>query len=517
MFNKITEKITKEKFLDYLAYGFCIFIFISSLILGHLHKVGDFGVETDFYGAYAPQAENILEGKPYTYMHNPPGYMVILAFTSILTNDTFSASKILTSIATVLFGFITYRLFKKLFGIEVAFSSLILLLLTLLPYSFLAAMDIVGALFMIIPVYYFLNKSSLNVKAAIITGLLTGLSYMIRYNSLFIVLGFLIIIIILNISNHSVKERIIYSGYFLLGAFIITSPWLVINWSKNGSPFASTAYLQIAAHFYHELGDSFATSLRESYSKFSSIQDVIFYNPIMFIEKYLKGVLYYNLIDLIKGVLKFPLFLFAGAGSLLIVTSRSKKLFAFVIINLLGYLLLGLVGFYLRYYFFLFPFIFLLVTYFFFHKEFYKLQGNLLIGKINLSWIIIIIFAVIISVRSANHISKFINSEPRYLVEISDEIKKFSKPNEKIISRKPHLAYLSGLERIFPLVNTPEEYLFEAKLSKARFIIYSEVEAEIWPALKTFAEPQNLPKEFRLIYKHEHSNTLLYEIDLSYP
>jgi hypothetical protein len=214
LFNKITEKITKEKFLDYLAYGFCIFIFISSLILGHLHKVGDFGVETDFYGAYAPQAENILEGKPYTYMHNPPGYMVILAFTSILTNDTFSASKILTSIATVLFGFIIYRLFKKLFGIEVAFSSLILLLLTLLPYSFLAAMDIVGALFMIIPVYYFLNKSSLNVKAAIITGLLTGLSYMIRYNSLFIVLGFLIIIIILNISNHSVKESL--AGYKLV-------------------------------------------------------------------------------------------------------------------------------------------------------------------------------------------------------------------------------------------------------------------------------------------------------------
>ncbi|PYJ68716.1 MAG: hypothetical protein DME76_11390 [Verrucomicrobia bacterium] len=48
---------------DMTAMGFCIGVLIFALIIGYFCQIGNFGVETDFFGAYAPQAENIIAGR----------------------------------------------------------------------------------------------------------------------------------------------------------------------------------------------------------------------------------------------------------------------------------------------------------------------------------------------------------------------------------------------------------------------------------------------------------------------
>ena len=135
---------------DIAAIILCFGVLILGLTIGYFHQVGGFGVETDFYGAYAPQAENIMAGRPYTYQHNPPGYSLLLAAASFLTDDLFVAGKIISAFATALFGWITYILFKALFDSRIALVSAMLSLLALIPHSFVAATDMIGALMMLL-------------------------------------------------------------------------------------------------------------------------------------------------------------------------------------------------------------------------------------------------------------------------------------------------------------------------------------------------------------------------------
>lgn len=498
---------------DITALVFCFGTLILALVIGHFHVVGFFGVETDFYGAYAKQAENIIAGRPYTFRHNPPGYMLLLAAVSFFTGDLFVAGKIISAISTALFGWVIYLLFSALFGKRIALATVILSLFSLFPYSFLAATDILGALLIILPIWIILRKTVPTLTTSFLVGILSGLSYLVRYNALFVIIGIAFSLLFINLNRERLQRRLAMVGIFVCGILIITLPWLIINWQTNGSPFASTAYLQIAAHFYHPRGDTHGTSLREVSSEFKSLSQVVLHNPALVIRKYLKDVLFHNIKLLASKGLGFPAYLFAGAGFILLLRDLSRKRLSFLLINLLGFLLLGLVGFYLRYYFFLFPFLFLTVAYFLFHQNIFTNLGRLPFSGISVSWFIMVIIAFFLCIGSYKMVKSQIAKEPRYLLQIAHFLKNRSSPDDIIIVRKPHLAYLSGLKSCFPLAETTNQYLKRAREERARYLVYSDLEAAYWPGLKSFADPRVVPKSFKLIYQHKQSNTLIYEID----
>lgn len=142
--------------------------------------------------------------------------------------------------------------------------------------------------------------------------------------------------------------------------------------------FASTAYLQVAAHFFHPQDDEFITNVQAMRSHFNSFSEVLLYNQPKLIARYLQDVLFLNipklflpksLIDnlsfpVYQLVLAIPLFFVITGLFFLLKDTRQKKdrlaqkRIAFLLLNLLGYLLLGLVGFHRRYYLFLFPLVF---------------------------------------------------------------------------------------------------------------------------------------------------------------
>jgi hypothetical protein len=125
----------------------------------------------------------------------------------------------------------------------------------------------------------------------------------------------------------------------------------------------------------------------------------------------------------------------------------------------------------------------------------------------------IVIFLALFLLRSSyNKTKDFYKSEPKYLIEAADFLRNHSSENDTIIVRKPHLAYLSNLKGIFLHENSAGKFLEKAKYLKARFIVYSDFEATLWPGLKSLGNPESLPKDFHLIYQHKPTNTLIYEI-----
>ncbi len=519
---------------DVIVIAFCAAILILALGVGSFRQVGNFDVENDFYRAYAVQAENILAGRPYTYRHLAPGYVVLLAGVSLLTGDLFVAGKIVTAFATALFGLVTYGLLKALFDPRIALASTILTLLALLPHSFLAATDMVGALLMLLPLRILLDRGVISLRRCLVVGVCSGMAYLVRYNAVFVIIGIGFSLLFSNLDRERLPPRLVKLSLFICGMLLAISPWLIINWMTNGSAFASTIHGQIGAHFFYPTGDAFDATAREASIKFKSLSAVVLHDPPRLMQQFLKDVFYENVVDLAVRGMRFPAYLFALPGLLLLFRDLSPRRVTFLVVCLTGYLLMGLVGFFLRYYFFIFPLLFALVVFFFFHPSVFPALGlkiaqkragpakrkerrrvsrsNAITGENApkepvtipifshvVSWLCVVALAAFLSIGSYKATTRILASEPRYLLEIANFLRSRSAPGELIIVRKAHLAYLAGLRRAFPLANTSEEFLTKAREIGARYIAYSDFETLLWPGLRSLGNPNGTPEGLKLI------------------
>ncbi len=370
-----------------------------------------------------------------------------------------------------------------------------------------------------------MRPTSLNLNGYFWTGLAAGIAYLMRGNAIFISVGIIFCIIFINFERTSWQKRLFQAAVFIFGVLVITIPWFIYSWKVNGSAFASTAYLQVAAHFFHPQDDEFITNVQEMRSHFNSFSEVLLYNPPKLISRYLQDVLFLNIPKLFlpKSLIKslnFPVYQFIlGIPLFFVLTGLfflfrdiqqnqarlTQKRIIVLLLSFLGYLVLGLVGFHRRYYLFLFPLVHTLIIYPF-------INAKARTYKVIINWIFIIHLIFILGVAAYIETNLILTSEPKYLFEVADFLKTHSVANETIIVRKPHLAYLSNLKAEFPLANTAKEYLDKATQFNASYIAYSDYEASLWKGLESLKNPKALPSKFKLIYTHSSTNTLIYEI-----
>ena len=55
-----------ERTADRLVLAACLTALLLALVLGVMHRIGSFNLETDFYNFYTSQAGGLLHGEPYT-------------------------------------------------------------------------------------------------------------------------------------------------------------------------------------------------------------------------------------------------------------------------------------------------------------------------------------------------------------------------------------------------------------------------------------------------------------------
>jgi 4-amino-4-deoxy-L-arabinose transferase-like glycosyltransferase len=491
-----------------LSFGACAL----GLVLAYFHKVGTYAVETDFYGLYVEQALGLLAGEPYTFTQNPPGYVLLLGGASRLIGDPFVAGKVLSAVAAGALGWLTYGLVRPLFGARVALASTMLVVAALIPYSFIAGTDLVGAALIVLPIVVFLRRDAITPGLCAAAGAAAGVAYMVRANALFLVIGFALALLLLLGRDTSWVTRV-RNVALMIGAFVlVTSPWMLYNWQVAGSPLASRTYLQVAAHFYHPEGDWSGTALEELSGSFASMGDVIRHDPKRVASVYLKDALVSSPIQLAREALRLPLVLFAAMGLLLLLVRWTPRRLALLLIFALGYLLLGLVGFYVRYYLFLFPLLFLLVAYALLDRDTaVRLPGRRL-SRVPVNAIVFAGLLAFVLRASLLDTRGIIANEPRQLFDVAEVLKQHASAEDMLIARKPHLAYLAGVRYDFPLANTPGEFHGWARENGARFLLYNDEEAALWRGLQAFADPGAVSPDFRLLYRHERNNTLLYEI-----
>ena len=64
--------------------------------------MGGYGVETDFYGSFAPAAKAMMEGKMELDASYGPGYHLVLILFYSIFNDMFEVGKFVSILSAVL-------------------------------------------------------------------------------------------------------------------------------------------------------------------------------------------------------------------------------------------------------------------------------------------------------------------------------------------------------------------------------------------------------------------------------
>ena len=509
----VPSQMSQDRRHDLIAIASCFFVVILGLGLGASREVGNWGVESDFFGRDAVQAARVLAGHPYTNRHYPPGYAYLLALSSHFTHDLFAAGRILSSLAAGLLGFVSYRLLSGLWGKRLALPATLLMLLTLLPYVFIASADMVANLALVLSMWALLRREA-TTAICLQAGLATGAAYLLRYNALFLLAGIPIVLLATSGPAETWRSRLTKVGSFLGAALVVMAPWLLVNWHRHGSPFASDLYQQVAARFCHPQGDAFVWATEDMGRKFNSAWEVLLYDPWRFAKLFLKDIFYGKAYRLASRVLEFPAFLFAGAGLLLYLQQMTRRRAAFLILCLAGYLLHGLAGFAVRFYFFLLPLLFLLVVLPVFYFERMPIPGRIARREWTIGWWVFGLVALASLYHSYVGTTWVLQSEPKYLIEAAAAVRSHTSAGDRIMAIEPHLSYLTGLEfKSAAVANSLERYIEIVTAEGIRFLVYGKHEEDYWPDLRELGEPDRLPKTFRVIYEHKPTGTIVYEIE----
>ncbi len=238
-----------------------------------MRPVGDFGVETDFYGDLAVFAREWMSGdfSPLSG-YRGPGYYVVLGLFGKLLGDFFLAGKVLSSISAAVAVRLVGALGERLFGFWVAvFASLFLASnLVLNTYAIRACTDPFFLMLVTLGLWIAL-ASKLNKRWAFTGGAVAAVAWLTRYNGIFLLISLLMAIAF----RSDVKRRGRAALLALAVWAALAVPWHAYLANETGSPFWNRNVETVATELL--VGDAIAATNAPfmSYVGIASYQDVL--------------------------------------------------------------------------------------------------------------------------------------------------------------------------------------------------------------------------------------------------
>ncbi|HWQ33449.1 MAG TPA: glycosyltransferase family 39 protein [Blastocatellia bacterium] len=499
----------------------CLAYFLTLALLSRSHPFGTYATETDFYHYYAPDAERVAAGR---FPENPfqgPGYPTLLALTGKLTGDLFIAGKWISILSATLVVWLAYLIFARLFGYRIGIGAALLVMVggEFPQFAICATTDMFSLLLILAAIALFLSKRfSVRTRVAL-TGLVTGIAWLTRYNSVFLPAVFLCGILALNLFDCAWRERIVLSALLLVVFFVTVSPWLYVNWQHRGSPFYNTNYLNIATVFYGDLvgGKTNQDGTRELAKYFHSFGEVFLYDPLRIVTYYpvnlwesLKLTITTDLVSQLTGW-------FALAGFLLAaIERRSKAVLLLLLAGAIYFLLMGLNHWETRYYFFIQVLYSGLAVYAAFRLlELARKRGWLAHRAFALVPVALVLAMWVTSLTIAKtSTQEFLASHPLEVLSARDYIISTNAPPHslKIVSRKPHLAYLTRQEWVFiPKVKSIDELRAWAANNRFDYLAISSREIRDRKELKPLGDPKTAPAWLRAVWVNKKPLYILYQ------
>ncbi|MBT8379716.1 MAG: glycosyltransferase family 39 protein [Ignavibacteria bacterium] len=493
------------------------YLLVIGIISIVFHTVGDYGIETDFFWGYVPNARGFLEGAIPMDAFRGPLYPMVLGIVGFLFGDFFRAGILIGVISAAIVIYVTFEILKRVFSPYSAFFVTILLAFNpvFVQYTYSAGTDMFFNALAALTIFFFLRNSNLTYGNIVFAGVFGGLSYLTRYNGVFL-LSFIIVILFVNFWNLPWKKRFVTSAIFICVFVLTFSPWGFYTLSEKGSFLYNENYKNIAYEMHGKGKIAWDEFWFKESSKITSLTDVVFEDPAVFVSKVAGNIGNHFLNDMEK-LMGWHIGVFVILGLIFLFIRNPIKFWksveiGYYLISLFFFGLLLLVFYSERFSLFLIPF-YAVIAFHPFFSEKYKVRKFVpqKFGLLLVSALIIFTFVKSYSFNSLN-----IDSGPKELLVLQEWYDKNipeEERGEKIAARKAHVAYYLDMEfKLIPMAENYNEFIVKLREQKADFLYFSTIEAAMRRQFQFLLNPkQNHPGLEAVVY-FESPPAVLYKV-----
>lgn len=524
---KEKQKLKTKSLLTYFnelvnyKYLSLIISILYLLVVGTLslifHTVGDYGIETDFFWGYVPSARGFLEGTIPMDAFRGPLYPMVLGLIGFLIGNFFKAGILIGVLSAAIVLYLTFEFLKRITSPITSFFVTILLAVNpvFVQYSYSAGTDMFFNALAAFTVLFFLKDKELNYRQIILAGFFGGLSYLTRYNGVFL-FSFVVVIFFVNYWNLTWFKRLKAAAVFTIVFVLTFSPWGFYTLIEKDSFFYNENYKNIAfeMHGKGKIGwDEFW--FKES-SKITSLTDVFLENPSVLTTKVVNNIGDHFVSDMEK-LMGWHIGVFVILGLLFLIIRnpfknwKSREI-GYYIINLFFFGLLLLVFYSERFSLFLIPFYAVIAFHPFFSEKF--IVRKYVPGKLGLLLVSALIIFTFIKSYSFN--SSNINSGPKELLILQEWYNQnipVEERGEKIAARKAHIAYYLDMEfKLLPMADSYEEFISKLREQKVDYLYFSTIEAAMRRQFQALLNPKQNHPGLKAVVYFESPPAVLYKV-----
>lgn len=509
-----------EKYISYKHTGLIaglIYFVVAGLISFIFHTVGDYGIETDFFWGYVPGAKKFLSGEIPMDAFRGPLYPMVLAIFGFILGDFFHAGILIGVLSASVVIFVTYELLKKIFSPFVSFFATVLLAVNpvFIQYSYSAGTDMFFNALAALTLFFFFKNKEMSYKNLIIAAIFGGLSYLTRYNGIFLA-SFILVIIFVNYWNigwiNRIKTSIIFAAVFL----ITFSPWGFYCLSEKGSFFYNENYKNIAFEVYGKGKISWDEFWFKESSKITSLTEVIFKDAGLFFSTIIGNISDHFINDM-ERLMGWQIGVFVALGLFLLIISNPFKRWkeqetGYYIVNLFFFALLLVIFYSERFSLFLIPFYLVIAVQPIFLERF-KVSKFL---PQTFKYLLLIGLIVFTFVKSYSFNNENINSGPTelltlrdwYQVNVSEEMK-----GKTVAARKAHVAYYLDMDfKLLPMADSYDEFIVKLKESGTDYLYFGIAEAGLRKELQFLIDPKSNHPGLEIVVYFKNPPSVLYKV-----
>jgi 4-amino-4-deoxy-L-arabinose transferase-like glycosyltransferase len=509
------EQIASYKYTGLILAGF--YFLVVGIISFIFHTVGDYGIETDFFWGYVRNAKDFLSGEIPMDAFRGPLYPMVLGIFGFVIGDFFKAGILIGVISAAFVVYFTFEVLKKIFSPKISFFVTLLLAVNpvFIQYSYSAGTDMFFNALVAATLFFFFRKSELSYTNLIMTAIFGGLSYLTRYNGIFLI-SFVFVLLFVNYLKLSWIERIKASIVFAVVFVITYSPWGFYTLSEKGSFLYNENYKNIAYEIHGKGKISWDDFWFKESSSINSLSEVIFKDVGLFVSTVLNNVTDHFLNDMEK-LLGWHLGVFVILGLILLIFSNPFKPLktkenAYYLVNIFFFGLLLLVFYSERFSLFLIPFYAVIVVQPFFAE---KLRLVKFFPAV-LRYVLISGLIVYTLVNAYSFNSKNIDSGPTELLVLRDWYQENVPDNKKgeiVAARKAHVAYYLDMKfQLIPMADSYDELIKKLRESDVDYLYFGIAEAGLRREFQFLIDPKGVHPGLEVVVYFENPPSVLYRV-----
>jgi 4-amino-4-deoxy-L-arabinose transferase-like glycosyltransferase len=499
---------------DPLVLASLVFMLFWGFVAMTRRPIGDFGVETDFYGDFAVYAREWAAGHP-TLMNGfrGPLYYIVLAALSKVAPDLFWAAKLVSILSAGVALWFTGDLVRRLWTPAAGAVALFLMASspTFIDYSYRACNDVLFLALVTGSLNLLLRAEGAVARPWLAAGALGGLAWLTRYNGSVLVPAALLAAAILYGRS---RRALVAAGAYVGAWLVVALPWILYVMARTGSPFWNKAYENVAIEVLTDDPNRAQTTGFMTATNVASLKDVWDVDPALFLKTMARNLIEHVRLDA-TAMVSIPWTIVAVAGALLAWSSwRNRRALAFLATGLLTYLSLLPVFYNERFMLPLLPYWGAMAggTVVFLTRMAAVSRGGevprpvakgaakarrpagagpplpIIGGLAVLSVLALVMTAA--GYRLAVDPGRFGGTPGEYPALLKDALRRNVPlgPTHPIAARKPHFPYLAGS----PMVPVPTGSIDQLRASGAHYLLVSASEVMIYPSLASIWTPKSL-------------------------